>query len=91
MEDAATAEISRAQVWQWRHHGVELTSGERVTTELVRRLIGEEMERVRAEVGEARFAGGKFREATELFERLSVADQFEDFLTVPAYRQLVQA
>jgi len=89
MEDAATAEISRAQVWQWLHHGVELTGGQRVTRELLSRLISEEMTRVRGEVGEGRFAGGKFSEAIALFERLSVADTFEEFLTLSAYRQLV--
>jgi malate synthase len=89
MEDAATAEISRAQVWQWLHHGVTLADGQRVTRELLARLIVEEMQRVRREVGETRFASGHFPRATALFERLSVADSFEEFLTLPAYRQLI--
>jgi malate synthase len=89
MEDAATAEISRAQVWQWLHHGVLLSDGQKVTRDLLARLIAEEMRRVRQEVGEERFAGGHFPRAIDLFERLSTADTFEEFLTLPAYRQLI--
>jgi malate synthase len=89
MEDAATAEISRAQVWQWLRFGVTLEGGQKVTRELLARLIPEEMERVRREVGEERHASGHFPRAVELFERLSMAEQFEEFLTLPAYRQLV--
>jgi malate synthase len=89
MEDAATAEISRAQVWQWLRFGVALEGGQKVTRELLARLIPEEMERVRREIGEERYASGHFPRAVELFERLSMAEQFEEFLTLPAYRQLV--
>jgi malate synthase len=89
MEDAATAEISRAQVWQWQRNGAELEGGQRVTPELLTRLIAEEMLRVRAELGDARYDEGHFPEAIELFQRLSVAERFEEFLTVPAYRQLL--
>ena len=88
MEDAATAEISRAQVWQWLHYGVETDDGRAVTPERFRATIAEEMERVRGEVGDARFASGRFDEARALFEKLSLADTFEDFLTVPAYELL---
>jgi len=88
MEDAATAEISRAQVWQWIHHRAALDGGEVVTADLFRRALAEEMAALRAELGEARFAGGRFDDAVALFERLSTAATFEDFLTLPAYDAL---
>jgi malate synthase len=89
MEDAATAEISRAQVWQWQRNGAQLEGGQRVTPELLTRLIAEEMLRVRAELGDARYDEGHFPEAIELFGRLSLAERFEEFLTLPAYQQLL--
>ena len=85
MEDAATAEISRAQVWQWIKHQAKLDDGSTVSPERFRTVVAEEMDRVRAEIGDARFASGKFTEARELFERLSLAPRFEEFLTLPAY------
>ncbi len=88
MEDAATAEISRAQVWQWLHWGVALDDGRVVDRDLLSRVIREELERVRAEVGGARFATGRFDEATRLFAELSTAETFEEFLTLPAYDAL---
>ena len=84
MEDAATAEISRAQVWQWLRHGATV-DGRPLTREHFARVVEEEMQRVRGEVGDARFEGGRFPEARELFVRLSTAPAFEDFLTIPAY------
>ncbi|HEV2701566.1 MAG TPA: malate synthase A [Steroidobacteraceae bacterium] len=84
MEDAATAEISRAQVWQWIHYGIVLEGGTVATPELLKRLISEEMQRVRQEVGAAAYDGGRFKEAVRLFADLSLAADFEDFLTVPA-------
>ena len=89
MEDAATAEISRAQVWQWLHFGSQLDDGQTVTPALFARIVEEEMERVRREVGEARFGKGRFDAARALFVKLSTADRFEDFLTVPAYEVLL--
>lgn len=88
MEDAATAEISRAQVWQWQHHGVSLEDGRVVDRDLVRRVIDEEMSSLRDEVGVARFEGGRFQAARALFHWLATADELIDFLTVPAYEQL---
>ncbi len=84
MEDAATAEISRAQVWQWLHHKATV-DGAPLDKDRFVRLVEEEMQRVRGEVGESRFASGRFAEARDLFARLSTAPRFEDFLTVPAY------
>jgi malate synthase len=91
MEDAATAEISRAQVWQWLHFRSTLDDGQAVTPELFARVVDEEMARVRREVGEARFVKGRFADATALFVKLSTAEHFEDFLTVPAYEVLLAA
>ncbi len=84
MEDAATAEISRAQVWQWLHHKATV-DGVPLDKERFARTVAEEMQRIRGEVGDARFASGRFPEARDLFARLSTAPKFDDFLTVPAY------
>jgi malate synthase len=89
MEDAATAEISRSQVWQWIHReGGVLADGRKVTIELVRRMIGEELEKIKALVGEQRYASGHYQRATELFDQLVSADAFEEFLTLPGYQYL---
>jgi malate synthase len=88
MEDAATAEISRAQVWQWIKYGVTLEGGDTATPELFERLLTEEMARIEHEVGADLFASGRFGEARDLFRRLSLAPEFEEFLTLPAYELL---
>lgn len=86
MEDAATAEISRTQVWQWVHnpHGV-LTDGRKVTMPLVRQVIKEELARIRQERGTERFENGHFTVATELFDELVANENLEEFLTLKAY------
>jgi malate synthase len=86
MEDAATAEISRAQVWQWLHHRAKLDDGREVTPEMFRDAVGGEMERVRGEVGAKAFDGGRFKEATQLFSDMSLSETFDEFLTLPAYK-----
>lgn len=89
MEDAATAEISRAQIWQWiRHPGGVLADGRKVTAELFRALLLEELARLRGVLGEAAFAAGNFDAAAQLLDRITTAPVFESFLTVPAYRAL---
>jgi malate synthase len=88
MEDAATAEISRTQIWQWLRHGATLDDGRPITRALVARLVPEELSRVRDEIGPQRFDRGRFDEARTLFERVSTADELEDFLTLPAYAAL---
>jgi malate synthase len=88
MEDAATAEISRAQIWQWIKYGVELDTGVRATPDFFREAIAQEMERVRQELGPDQYDQGRFPEAIRLFSDLSLASEFEDFLTIPAYRML---
>ena len=85
MEDAATAEISRAQVWQWIHHNASLDDGSTVDAARFERTVSEEMKQIAHEVGAKRFDEGKFKEACGLFVRLSLAPRFEDFLTLPAY------
>ncbi len=92
MEDAATAEISRSQVWQWIRHEAQLEDGRVVTPGLVREFAGEELEKIRAEVGDDEWfqREGRPRESRELFEAvaLSGADEFVEFLTLPAYERL---
>src|SRR4051812_44892425 len=85
MEDAATAEISRSQIWQWiRSPKGVLDDGRKVTAELVRQLIGEELPKVRAYLGEAAYGAGKYEQGAKLFERLTLGEYVE-FLTLPAY------
>ncbi len=81
MEDAATAEISRSQIWQWIHNGVKLPDGTPITAELVARIEDEELVKIKAAAGE----GGRFEDARKLFERVALADDFADFLTTAAY------
>ncbi len=91
MEDAATAEISRTQLWQWLTHRATLDDGRVVTSELVEQLIGEEFIRVRAEVGAELFDKGRFEEARALFTRVATSPDLADFLTLPAYEILVKS
>jgi malate synthase len=87
MEDAATAEISRSQVWQWLHNDVILDDGQTVTRDLVERLIEEELRAVQDKVGDA-FEKGRWDDARSLFTEMALADDFEDFLTIPAYERM---
>jgi malate synthase len=88
MEDAATAEISRTQVWQWIHHRALLDDGRPVTAEMFRAALAEEMAGLHATLGAPRFEHGRFDDARALFERLSTSASFEEFLTLPAYEAL---
>ena len=92
MEDAATAEISRSQVWQWIRHGAALDDGRTVTPELVRELATEELEKIRAEIGDDEWfeREGRPKESRELFEAVALSgdDEFVEFLTLPAYERL---
>ncbi len=88
MEDAATAEISRAQLWQWVHHGSLLADGRKVTLELVRQVTTEELDKIRAETGVAAFAAGHYERAATLVQELTAKDRFETFLTLTAYREI---
>jgi malate synthase len=85
MEDAATAEISRTQVWQWVHHGARLTDGRAVTQDLVRQVTADELDRLRRALGPDRFEEGRFPLAARLFDELMTGTEFADFLTLKAY------
>jgi malate synthase len=88
MEDAATAEISRTQVWQWLRHGASLSDGRKVTRELVLRTIDEELAGIRATLGDERYYKSKFAEAAGIMARMSTARDCADFLTLPSYHYL---
>jgi malate synthase len=91
MEDAATAEIARSQVWQWVRHGVELEDGRTITPDLVRELETSELEKIRAEIGDDEWfeREGRPQESRELFESVALTgDDFVEFLTLPAYERL---
>ena len=90
MEDAATAEISRSQIWQWVHNDVRLDTGEPVSPELVRRIADEELATIKAEIGASAFDEGRFTDARDLFELVALADDFADFLTQPAYQVVLK-
>jgi malate synthase len=88
MEDAATAEISRSQIWQWINAGVVLDNGERVTAELARKVAAEELATVRAEIGDEAFAAGNWQQAHDLLLTVALDEDYADFLTLPAYERL---
>ncbi|MGP8245555.1 MAG: malate synthase A [Bryobacteraceae bacterium] len=88
MEDAATAEISRTQVWQWIHHGARLSDGRQIGAALVRATIPQQLEKIRTLIGPARFDSGKFELASGIFERMMTSGDFPEFLTLAAYEYL---
>jgi malate synthase len=92
MEDAATAEIARSQVWQWIRHAVELDDGRTVTAERVREVEDEQLERIRQEIGDDEWfhSQGRPEESRALFERVALSDDFVEFLTLPAYDFLLE-
>ena len=81
MEDAATAEISRSQIWQWVKHG-------KFDRDHVRKVLDEEMEKIRAEVGDEMWEKGRPEETKKIFEQVALSDEFPDFLTLPAYEYI---
>ncbi|WP_142506863.1 malate synthase A [Melghirimyces algeriensis] len=89
MEDAATAEISRAQIWQWiRHPKGILDDGRKVTVDLFQQIVEEELEQIKERIGEKRFSSGRFSDAKTLFHELTVSDEFVEFLTLPGYDRI---
>ncbi|WP_420848128.1 malate synthase A [Neobacillus citreus] len=89
MEDAATAEISRAQLWQWiRHPKGVLKDNRKLTSELYEQLKAEELTKIKREIGDQAYLNGRFDEAVNLFDNLILNDDFADFLTIPGYQQL---
>jgi malate synthase len=87
MEDAATAEISRSQIWQWLHNDVALAEGQTVTRELVEQIITEELGKIRTQLGAA-YNDGEYEQARSLFTEVALADDYVDFLTLPAYERM---
>jgi malate synthase len=85
MEDAATAEISRSQIWQWVHSGSTTDHGTLITPAYIRKIADEETERLRSELGHAVYDQSRFEEARLLFEMVALSKDFPDFLTLPAY------
>jgi malate synthase len=88
MEDVATAEISRSQVWQWVRNGASTAEGDTVTERFVRAIADQETTRLRTELGVAEYEAGRFGEARSLFETVALADEFPTFLTLPGYEML---
>jgi malate synthase len=88
MEDAATAEICRAQIWQWCRHGVVLQEGPTVTRGLVATALDDELARLRAGLGADQYGAGRFDDARRLFEHVALDEGFTEFLTIPAYELL---
>lgn len=88
MEDAATAEISRTQVWQWVNHGATLTDGRTVTYELYKELLPQELIKIKEYVGADRYNNGKFKLAVELFDTLVQKGDYKEFLTLGAYEYI---
>ncbi|CAH7277966.1 malate synthase A [Vibrio chagasii] len=91
MEDAATAEISRANIWQWIHHGVTLDDGQTFTKQLFHSWLYQELNTIKHEVGDSRYAAGRFEETADLFYQLSTAEEFAAFLTLPSYGLLQES
>jgi len=89
MEDAATAEISRAQVWQWiKHPGGKLDDGRKITAELFRTVTREELAKLKAQFGDQAYAHGNYERAATLIDRITTAPDFETFITLPAYSEI---
>ena len=89
MEDAATAEISRAQIWQWiKHPAGKLDDGRKVTAELFSVVTGEELAKLESALGEQAYASGNYERAAVLLDRITTAPDFETFITLPAYREI---
>ena len=90
MEDAATAEISRTQLWQWLHHGAKLDNGRTLTANVYRDVRDQELASIRERAGEQRWRMGKFDRASAIFNHLVLDPDLADFLTLPAYEELVR-
>ena len=86
MEDAATAEISRAQIWQWLKHQAKTVDKKEITLEYFNKLLKEEVKKIKLNIGEEKYNNGKFKEASDIFYTISTSNEFEEFLTLPAYK-----
>ena len=83
-----TAEISRAQIWQWLKHNAKTIDNKKITNEYYNQLLKEELKNIQLKVGKENYNKGKFKEASEIFNSMSISDNFEEFLTLPAYKLL---
>jgi len=88
MEDAATAEISRTQVWQWRYNDVVLSDGQTVTADLVEKTVDEELAKIKDTVGEQAYADGGYEQGRSLFTEMALGEKLSEFLTLPAYARM---
>ena len=88
MEDAATAEIGRAQLWQWINHSATLEDNRTMSIELYTSLLTDEMKKLKIQIGDELFESGKFDLAISLFTDMVQRDKFDDFLTLPAYKHI---
>lgn len=88
MEDAATAEISRAQIWQWVKHSAQLEDGRPITVTLVQEMLATELAQIRANIGAESYSTGKYTLAGEILEKITLNEEFIEFLTLPAYQYL---
>ena len=89
MEDAATAEISRTQVWQWiRHPEGKLENGQKIDIVIFKDILKEELQKIENQVGYENYVTGRFEEAAEIFSELTIQDDFEEFLTIPSYQHI---
>ena len=89
MEDAATAEISRAQIWQWLKHSTSLNDGRIVNIELFQSILEDEIKDLKEIIGKKQWEEGKYEKAVELFEKMSISPDCKEFLTLPAYEEIV--
>ena len=89
MEDAATAEISRAQIWQWLKHSTSLNDGRIVNIELFQSILEDEIKDLKQIIGKKQWEEGKYEKAVELFEKMSISPDCKEFLTLPAYEEIV--
>ncbi len=88
MEDAATAEIARTQVWQWVKHKAKLSDGRVITPELFKQIRDEELEKIKQEIGEKPFNQGNYKLASKVIEKIALKEEFEEFITLPGYEYL---
>ena len=89
MEDAATTEIARSQIWQWLHSSkAVLDDGRTIDTNLFHRLMAEELDKIKMAIGAQQYASRRFQTAAELIDKIIMDDQFVEFLTLPAYQYL---
>ena len=91
MEDAATPEISRAQIWQWMKHATKLDDGRTVNEELFKDILTSEIANLKEVLGDEIWAKGKYEKAVEIFEKMSISPVCEEFLTLPAYEEIVSS